>query len=167
MSFLDLAYKRHSVRSFKEYKILEEHLEHVFKAAQLAPTAANRQPQRFYLIENSQLAKLSEVTRYSFGAPLVICIGYDKTASWKNKYDGIDGGDVDCSIVATHMMLAASEVNLGTCWVGSFDKAKLKELYPLPVDFEPVLLLPIGYPADDSRPHPLHDKRDDWKSKIV
>jgi len=168
MSFLNLAQERCSVRSFSQKTIDEDSLHRVFMAAQIAPTAANKQPHRFYLVDTEEkLAKLSLCTRYDFKAPLVIVIGYDINASWKRSLDQYDGGEVDCSIVATHMMLQATEEGLGTCWIGAFDPKLCKEIFQLPQWFKPVLLLPIGYPSENFVPNKLHHIRDDYQTKII
>lgn len=160
MEFLKLAKERYSVRQYSNKPVEDEKLAMVLEAGRVAPTAANKQPQRIYVLKTpSEIKKLHECTRYDFHSPIVLIIAYDKTASWKRKYDGHDGGETDASIVATHMMLQAWELGLGTCWVGSFDPVKVKELFAFPESFEPVALFPLGYPSSDAKPIPLHYSR--------
>ena len=85
---------------------------------------------------------------------------YDKTVSYKrDKYDNKEFGDIDTSIVTTHMMLEAQSLGLGTTWVGSFDPKKTIEVYEVPENLIPVAILPIGYPSKEAKPSKLHFQR--------
>ena len=160
MSFLELAKERYSVRSFKPHGIESEKLAQVLQAGRVAPTACNYQPQRIMIITDpADLAKVDECTPCRFDAPTVLLICYDKTVCWERKYDGMTSGDVDASIVTTHLMLAAQEVGLGTCWVMYFDPAKTSKLFGLSESIVPVAFLPIGYPAENSTPAKDHSSR--------
>lgn len=158
MSFLELAKERYSVRKFSDKKIEKEKLEKIIEAAKLAPTACNLQPQRLLVLDNEEsLNKLKQCTPYHFDAPLAIIICYDKTASWKRKYDGHDSGEIDASIVTTQMMLEITELGLGTTWVGSYNPELLKESFNIPDNYISVAILPIGYP--DAEPYSGHFSR--------
>ena len=158
MNFLELAKERYSVRKFKNNEVELDKLEKILRAAQLSPTACNFQPQRLLILNTTEsLNKLKECTPYHFDAPLVILVCYDKTVSWKRKYDGHDSGEVDASIVTTQMMLEIAELGLGSTWVGSFNPEMVKTLYNLPENFIPVSILPIGYP--DTEPNSPHNMR--------
>lgn len=160
MSFIELAEGRYSVRRFSDRPVEKEKLDLVLKAGQLAPTACDNQPQRILVIEGAQgAAKLKACTRYQFGAPMALLVCYDSTESWKRGFDGKDSGDVDASIVATHLMLEAAELGLGTTWVGSFDPEAARREFSLPETLVPVALLPMGYPAQDAAPSPRHSDR--------
>ena len=160
MEFLKLVQERYSVRKFLSQEVEPKKLEELFKCAQTAPTAANFQPVRYYLLESEQAKEnISKITRYRFNAPVWILVGYDSSASWTNKYTKENKGDIDCSIAITHIMLAATNLGLGTCWIGSFDPGLAKELYNLPSNFEAVALIPIGYPDLSVPPNPLHFER--------
>lgn len=168
MNFLELAKAlRYSVRKFKAQAVEKEKLEYILEAGRVAPTACNYQPQRILVIESETAhEKIKQCTSWNFGAPIVLMICYDKTTCWKNKANGTIGGDVDASIVTTHMMLAAAEQGLGTTWVGGFSHQKVRELFELPDYLVPVALLPVGYPADDVEPHPWHFKRFDTNHTV-
>ena len=151
---------RYSVRSFKPEPIEAEVLEQVLESGRLAPTACNNQPQRIKVITNpGELAAVDICTPCRFGAPAVLLVCYDKTACWRRQFDGATSGEVDASIVATHLMLVAHAAGLGTCWVMYFDPAKTTELLCLPENIVPVAMLPIGYPADDAAPAERHEQR--------
>lgn len=160
MKFIELATKRYSMRSFDTKKISEEDLNLILKAGQLAPTAANRQPQRILVLESEDaLAKLQTCTIYHFNAPLALLICADKNEAWERSYDGKIHTDIDGSIIATHMMLQAAELGLGSTWVGHFDPVAIRAAFNIPTDLEPVCLLPIGYPSNEAQPNPNHEKR--------
>jgi len=166
MDFLELAKKRYSVRKFLDKQIEQEKFDYIFEAAKVAPTAANRQPVYFKVLNNDEISNLNEVTKYVFNAPSWILVMYDKKESWKNKYTGENKGDIDAAIMITHIMLAATQMDLGTCWIGSFDSEKAKKIFKLNDNLQPVALLPIGYPDPSVSPNPLHNQRDDIKNHI-
>lgn len=158
MTFLELAKERYSVRSFDSRPVEQEKIDLILEAAKVAPSAVNRQCPHIYVIRSAEaLEKVVPTTRYSFGAPLNFLICYDKNQQWVNRYaPGYTSGDVDASIVVTHMMLEAWELGLGTCWVGSFKPAEISEAFNLPENMVPVAMLPTGYPAADAAPLALH-----------
>jgi nitroreductase len=159
-TFLELAQSRYSVRKYSEKPIPPEIMAQVLEAGRIAPTGCNNQPQRIKVItSNDELAKIDECTRCRFGAPAVLLICYDKTVCWRRKFDGKSCGVSDACIVTTHLMLQAQDLGLGSCWVMHFDPAKAVELFSLPENVVPVAMLPIGYPAEDSVPAPMHGEK--------
>lgn len=160
MEFLELVQKRYSCREFSNQEVEKEKIEKVLEAGRLAPTACNFQPQRILVVtDEEKKEKLKECTRFTFDAPVILAVCYDKNESWKRKYDGQDEGIVDCSIVSTHMMLQIEELGMGSTWVGSFDPMKAREILKIPENLEIINLLPFGYPAEDSVPSAMHEKR--------
>ena len=160
MSFYDLVVSRYSVRKFSDRPIEPEKLTSVMETGRMAPTARNSQSHRFMILSAAEdIAKVDECTPCRYGAPTVILICYDSTSCYIREYDDASSGVVDASIVTTHLMLAAEEVGLGTCWVMRFDPAKTTEVFKLPENIVPVAFLPIGYPADDCGPSERHSVR--------
>lgn len=160
MDFLELAKRRYSVRKFRELKVENEKLNLILEAGRIAPTAVNYQPQRILVLDTEDsLNKLKNCTSYHFDAPLALIVCYDKTVSWKRHFDGKDMGEIDAGIVATHMMIEATNIGLGSTWVGHFDPQKVKSAFALPDNIIPVAILPIGYPHETSSPHQNHYKR--------
>lgn len=156
-NFLELAKRRFSVRSFSSKPVEEEKLQLILEAAAIAPTACNKQPVR--IIIPDRIERLSSI-KPLFGAPTAFIICYDDRLSWKNRHDGDrEGGEIDVAIVTTHMMLEAEELELGTCWIGSFDPAAITKEFGLNSHIHPVAILPVGYPADDCKPHQMHFQR--------
>ncbi len=162
MEFSELIEKRYSVRAYRPDPVEDEKLTQVLQAARLAPTAANRQP--FQLIVIHTAGREAELKRiYSrdwfVQAPLVICACGIPTQGWVRR-DGKNYNDVDVAIVMDHLILAAADVGLGTCWIGAFDPDAAREVLGLPGDVEPVAFTPLGYPADQLGPkkrQPLSD----------
>jgi len=159
MEFLDLAAQRYSVRRFSGEKVSRETIDRILKAAHLAPTGCNYQPQKIYVMESQQsLEALKECTDCHFHAPLAFLICYDREKSWKRPFDGADSGPVDASIVTTHMMLQGWTEGVGSTWVMLFDPEKIRRSFQIPENLEPVALLTMGYPAENSRPSRLHNQ---------
>ena len=157
MEFSELIKSRFSVRKFKRDKVEKEKINILLAASILSPTAVNYQPQRILILDSEEnLNKLKECTPFHFHAPLVLIVCYDKNVSWKRSFDNKEMGEVDASIVATHIMLQATNMGLGTTWVGHFEPEKLIQAFSFPENIIPVAMLPIGYPRDDCKPHPYH-----------
>lgn len=169
MSFLELAKERYAVRAFKGTPVEEEKIGLILEAAKLAPTACNNQPQKIYVVKSKEkLAALAQITPCTFGAPVVFVVGYDNDRSAKGMiYAGHDFGDTDAAIVCTHMMLEAKESGLGSCWVGYFNEAQVKEALGLPENVRVRDLLPVGYAADNAAPAPLHTKYRDMSDMVI
>jgi nitroreductase len=160
MTFLELARARYSVRSYKDTPIEDDKLAAILAAGKLAPTACNNQPQRVYVLRSDEARnKLASVCRCTFGAPVILLVCYDQGRDWKNSLmPGYESGETDAAIVCTHMMLEAWEQGIGSCWVGYFNADQVAQTLGLPEGVRPSAILPIGYPADDARPAPLHEK---------
>ena len=154
--FLELAENRYSVRSYSDRPIEKEKMDRVLRAGQVAPTAVNMQPQRVFVLRSPEaLEKAKKVTRFTFGAPVILLICSDKDRAFVMK-DGQYMGTVDATISVTHMMLEAFAEGLGTCWVRGFDRNDVIREFALPENLIPEAMMPIGYPADDSVPGPKH-----------
>ncbi|MBQ7372216.1 MAG: nitroreductase family protein [Blautia sp.] len=160
MSFLELASERYSVRSFSDRPVEQEKIDRILKAAQLAPTAVNYQPQMIYVLKSDEaMAKINRLCRCIYGAPMVFLICSDESRTWKSRTErGYSSGEMDCSIVCTHMMLEAWEQGIGSVWVRLFDVEAVAKAFGLPSHIRPICLLPAGYAAEDCVPYaPWHD----------
>ena len=160
MTFQELAKNRYSVRSFRETPIEKEHMDLILEAGRVAPTACNFQPQKIYVARSDEAReKLASVCRCTFGAPVILVVGYDRTRDWKNKLmPDLTSGETDAAIVCTHMMLQAADLGIGSCWVGYFNPEQVAEVLGLPENITVTALLPIGYPAENAAPLPLHSQ---------
>lgn len=167
MTFLNLAKERYSVRKFSEQKVEQEKLEAVLEAGRIAPTAVNYQPQRIVVLNDAkELEKVKKTTKFTFDAPVILIVCYDKTASWKNPFGNVENGEMDATIVTTQMMLEAHELGLGTTFVGYFNGELLREEFNIPEYLVPIALLPLGYPAEEAKPSRLHGMRKDIKETV-
>ena len=160
MDFSRVIKERYSVRKFKSDMIWDDELNRILEAGMVAPTGCNYQPQRIYVLKSDEaIAKIRSLTRCAFDAPVVLLIALDENADWKSPLEeGYRAGVQDVSIVADHMMLAAWEIGIGSCWVNYFKPGDVKAAFCLPDSETPVLLMPIGYPADDSKAAHLHNE---------
>ena len=155
MDFLELAADRYSVRSYSDRPIEPEKMERILKAGQLAPTAVNFQPQKIYVLKSPEaIGKIRSLTRFAYAAPVVLLVCADKTKVWRSPSEhGYDTGEMDASIVCTHMMLEAWALGIGSVWVRGFDSRQVAKVFDLPEQVQPICLLPIGYPSDESVPY--------------
>ena len=153
MDFSELIRKRYSVRRYKETKVEEDKLMKILEAGRIAPTGANRQPQRIIVLQGKEgLEKVNKAAR-TFGAPLVLVICADRNEAWVRHYDHKNIIDIDASIVTDHMMLQAAELGLGSVWICHFNPGLLAREFKLPENLVPVNILAIGY-ADDEPASP-------------
>ena len=152
-TFAELAVDRYSVRAYKPDGVPEELLASVLEAARMAPTAANRQAFQLVVIHvagrESELLKIYG-REWVTQAPLVICACGLPRENWI-RMDGKNYNDVDVTIMMDHLILAATNEGLGTCWIGAFNPDELRKLLALPAHVEPIALTPLGYPADQPR----------------
>ena len=159
MEFSELIKKRYSVRAYKPDPVEDDKLQQVLDAARLAPSAANRQPFQLIVIHTTgREAELRRVYHRSWfsQAPLVICICGLPGRAWVRR-DGQNYHYVDAAIAMDHLILAATNLGLGTCWVAAFDVEAAREVLGLPDEVEPVAFTPLGYPADQLRPKERKD----------
>ena len=154
--FLQLAAERYSVRKFDSTKVEQTVIDKILKAGQLAPTAINSQPQKIYVIKSEEVMdRLRKLSPCMYGAPHCFIFCYDDNNVCPRGNDG-NYGDIDVSIVLTHMALEATDLGVGTCIVGYFNPQELSRELQLPSNIHPVLLMPFGYPASDCEPSPKH-----------
>jgi nitroreductase len=154
MEFSELIKKRYSVRAYKPDPVEDDKLQQVLEAARLAPTATNAQPFQLIVIHTAEReAELNRIYRKDWfvQAPLVICICGIPAEGWVRR-DGKNYTEVDVAIVMDHLILAATSLGLGTCWIGAFNPAAAREVLGLPDGVEPIAFTPLGYPADQPKP---------------
>lgn len=159
MEFEKLIAERYSVRKFEDRHLEQEVVDKILSAGHLAPTGCNYQPQRILVLNTDQsIEKLKKCTKSHFDAPTAMLVCYNKNESWVRKYDGALSAPVDGAIVTTHMMLAAQNNGIGSCWVMHFDPFKMREEFNIPENIEPVALLVMGYPHKDAAPIEMHSQ---------
>lgn len=160
MGFMQLAKERYTVRKYADKPLEKEQLDKLLECLLIAPTAKNLQPVRVYVIEGEKnFAKLDELTKCRYGAPCVLAFTYNKDEDWKNSIEsGFHSGEQDVSIVATHIMLRAQELGLGTTWINWYAPVAFERAFDIPVNESSVLLMCVGYAADDAHPARMHSE---------
>ncbi len=148
MDFLHLAKMRYSARKYLDKKVESEKLQKILEAGRIAPTGANRQPQRLIVVQEPEnLKKISNAANI-FHAPLAIIVCADISEAWVRPFDGKNISDIDTSIVTDHMMLQATELGLGSVWVCYFKPDVLRKEFSIPNNLEPVHILVLGYASE-------------------
>jgi nitroreductase len=153
MDFERLVQTRYSTRAYQDRPVEEEKLRRVLEAARLAPTAANRQPFRLIVVTDPTVRSQMRAAydrQWFYTAPVIIVGVGMPTENWV-RADGKNYNDVDVAIVLDHLTLQAADLGLGTCWIADFDAGATREVLQLPDHVEPVILTPLGYPADEPR----------------
>ncbi len=168
MKFLELAKKRYSSRKYKKKEVEKDKLLQILEAGRVAPSARNQQPWHFVVVRNKEV--LSEIKKcytreWIQNVPAIIVACGDHRSSWR-RADGKDHCDIDISIAIDHMTLAATELELATCWICKFDVMRCAAILELPEGIEPIALLPVGYPDDKTKPD-RHDKKRKALKEIV
>lgn len=160
MDFISLASKRYSCKKYSDRQVDEKVIESILEGGRVAPTAKNLQEQHIYVATSADaLAKIDECTPCRYGAPVVLVVAFNKKNVYIYPGGKRDSGIEDASIVATHLMLAAAHADVDSCWVNCFDPEKLHALLGLPEDEEILMLLDLGYAAEDAEPLPNHFSR--------
>ncbi len=160
MEFKKVIAERYSCKKFDGRKADRQQLMAVLEAGRLAPTAKNLQEQHVYVLESSEsLAHIDAVTPCRYGAGTCLVVTYDKNNVYTYPGGKRTSGIEDAVIVATHMMLAAKDAGLDSCWLNNFNPELLAEKMRLPENEEVVMILDLGYPAPEAEPLPNHFSR--------
>ncbi|MGE5363736.1 MAG: nitroreductase family protein [Bacteroidota bacterium] len=155
MDIEELIEKRYSVRNYKTSPVEEEKIMRILQSGRMAPSAKNRQPRHFVVVTDMQQRKRLNGAFNKPGfhdAPVVIAVCGDRNEGWHRESDGRDHLGIDVAIAADHMILTASELGLGSCWVCNFDISLVRDVLELPENIEPVVLIPLGYTSDENPP---------------
>ncbi|MBR3330590.1 MAG: nitroreductase family protein [Mogibacterium sp.] len=160
MEFKEVVKNRYSCKKYRDDKVEPEKIEAILEAGRLAPTAKNLQEQHIYVLQSEEmLAKIDAVTPCRYNAPTVLVVAFDKNNVFTYPGEKRDSGAEDASIVATHMILAAADEGVDSCWVNFFDPDKAAEALGLPENEEVLMLMDLGYAAEGAGPLANHDSR--------
>ncbi|MBC7958269.1 MAG: nitroreductase family protein [Vallitaleaceae bacterium] len=147
MEFFEVIEKRYSVRGYTADPVEVEKLDKILEAALLAPTACNLQAFKILVIKTEgfkeELRKIYK-SEWFVEAPYVLCVCSIPESSWIRR-DRKNYSDVDAAIVMDHLILAATDLGLGTCWIGAFDVDAARKVLDIEGDLEPIAFTPIGY----------------------
>lgn len=157
MEFIDVIKERYSVRGYLDKEVEKEKLEYVLNAATIAPTGVNAQAFKVYVIDTKKYKEeLSKIyaAKWFTEAPYALCVVAQRDKAWTRPWDGKNIADIDATIVMDHMILAAWDVGLGTCYIGAFKKYEAHKFLDLDENEEPVLFTPLGYGNAEPRDTP-------------
>ncbi len=158
MDVMDAIRTRKSVRSYHDRPVDDAALARVMEAARLAPSARNDQEWRFVAVRDPEMRRRIAVdaARQPFIAEAAVVLACCAETDGRVMRCGQASYPIDVAIAMDHLSLAAAAEGLGTCWIGSFDEAMVKDLLGIPVGVRVVQLMPLGWPAD---PAPIPKRR--------
>lgn len=146
--FNDIVNERYSCRQYTPEPVPEETILSIINAARLAPSACNRQPWKFVIVNSDSPLRKAVIDSYDRAwvadIPVFIIACGLHNEGWK-RGDGKDHTDIDLAIAVEHICLAATSLGLSTCWICNFDSAALTKSMELPEGVEPIVILPVGY----------------------
>ncbi len=150
MNFENIIKVRRSIRSYSNKEVEDEKINYVLESARLAPSWGNGQCWHFIVIKDKKiikdLSRTSIINQWLKKAPIVIvACGDPKQSGLRNN---INYFIVDVSIALEHIILAATDKGLGTCWIGGFNEKKVKIILGIPEHIRVIALTPLGYPAE-------------------
>ncbi len=151
MNLDEIINKRYSVRKFKQDKISEAIIKQIINAGRLAPTARNTQSQKYYIVNSNDVKdklKQEQAFKHDFvyTAPSILICAVDPTPYPDPEERGKKFAIIDCTISSSFLMLKATELGLGTCYVGLIDENKIKQILDIPEKYLIPFVIPIGYP---------------------
>lgn len=160
MDFSDVIKQRYSCKKYSERQITQEQLNDILEAGRVAPTAKNLQEQHIYVIQSAEaLAKVDAWTPCRYGAPTVLVVAFDKENVYTYPGSTRQSGIEDAAIVATHLMLAATNAGVDSCWLNCVHIDELHEALGLPDNEEILMLLDLGFAAEEGGPLSNHFSR--------
>lgn len=168
MEFSEVIKNRYSCKKYNGVVPSDEQLNAILAAGRLAPTAKNLQEQHIYVAKSPEaLAKIDKVTPCRYGAGLVLIVAFNKNNVFTYPGGKRNSGVEDATIVATHMILAAANVGVDSCWVNNFDVDALAAELGLPEDEDILMLMDLGFKAEGFAPMPNHERRKDLSETVT
>jgi nitroreductase len=160
--FIELVKHRTSCRSYEPRPVPREHLELMLEAARLAPSACNKQPWRFVVVQDeaTRMRLIDEAflkgipMRWAVNAGAIIALGMERSGivhAVGTKISGVDYPQLDLGIAGEHLVLQAEELGLGTCWIGWINQKAVRKIVGWPRGIEPVGLITVGWPVSSDR----------------
>ena len=160
MEFKNVVKNRYSCTKVSARQVEPEKLNAILEAGRWAPTAKNLQEQHVYVLQSEEaLAKIDKVTPCRYGAPTALVVAFDKNNVYKYPGGRADSGVEDATIVATHMILAAADEGVDSCWLNFLDPDALAKDLGLPENEEILMVMDLGYAAEGAGPLPNHSSR--------
>lgn len=168
MEFKKVVTERYSCKKFDSRQVEPEKLTAILEAGRLAPTAKNLQEQHVYVVQSPEmLAKIDTVTPCRYGAPTVLVVTFDKDNVFTYPGGKRDSGVEDTTIVATHMILAAADEGVNSCWLNFLDPEQVAAALELPANEEVLMIMDLGYAAEGAGPLANHTNRKDLSETVT
>ena len=160
MEFTNVIRERYACKKYDGRPVPAETLQEILEAGRLAPTAKNLQEQRIYVLQSAEaLAKFDTLTPCRYGAGTVLLVCFDRNDVYHYPGGLRDSGIEDASIVATHLMLAAKNAGVESCWINRLDPDEAAKVFELPENETVLMALDLGYPAEGAGPLANHMSR--------
>jgi nitroreductase len=160
VEFKEVVKRRYSCKKYSDRPVEQEKLDAILEAGRLAPTAKNLQEQHVYVLRSAEaLAKIDKATPCRYGAPTVLVVAFDRTNVFTYPGGTMDSGIEDATIVATHMILAAADEGVDSCWLNFLDPDALAKDLGLPENETILMVMDLGYAAEGAGPLPNHTAR--------
>ncbi len=157
MEFTEVIKNRYSCKKFDGRQVEKEKLDKILEAGRIAPTAKNLQEQHIYVIQSEEVfGKIDKVTPCRYGAKTLIVVAFDKNNVFTYPGEKRTSGVEDATIVATHMILAAQDAGVDSCWINFFDPEAMAKELGLPENEEVVMMMDLGYAAEGVGPLANH-----------
>lgn len=157
MDVLKIIKNRRSIRAFQNKEIPQEFMEQLIEALIWAPSAGNLQSRKFYFVFNQEikekLAQSAFGQRFISEAPLVIVGCIDQSIEKRYGERGKNLYSIcDVAVAIQNLMILAASQGMGSCWVGAFKEKEVIEILKLPENLKPIVILPVGWPAETPFP---------------
>ena len=160
MEFTEVIKNRFSCKKYSDRPVDQALIDEILEAGRVAPTAKNLQEQRIYVLQSQEgLAKIDAASPCRYGAPVCIVVAFDKNHVFTFPGGKRNSGIEDATIVATHMVLAAANAGLDSCWINFFDPEQLAKELGLPENEEILMILDLGYGVEGTKPLANHSSR--------
>jgi nitroreductase len=150
--------RRRSIRAFKSQDVPKDIVKKLLEAGRWAPSAGNIQPWEFIVVRKPGVkrrlveAALGQAFIEEASLVIVVCANEDRSAEGY----GVRGRSLYCiqdtSAAVQNILLAAYSLGLGTCWIGAFNEDEAREVLRIPAGIRPVVIIPVGYPAESPAP---------------
>jgi len=145
MDFTKVVETRRSIRRYKPDPVADDLVEKIFESARIAPSASNRQPWHFIVVKDVEKKKALGLNEWAVEAPVIIVGCVDSSLSLRFHL-------VDFAIAFEHIILAATNLGLGTCWMGRLENETIKKALNIPDTIKVVAVTSLGYPAEKPEP---------------
>lgn len=150
-NLMDIIRTRKSIRAYLPKEIEREKLDYILEAFRLAPSAKNIQPWKLIVVDDKKIIKelipACNNQKFLEDAPVIIAACADEENAYGRMGGYMSSYSIDIALALEHLILAAAEQGLGTCWIGSFKEQEVKDILQIPKKMRVVALTPVGYPA--------------------